>query len=786
MKNILKQNKGISLVSLSIAIIILVIVTNILVYNARDSIHIKSLTNMYNDIANLRGKISTYYSTYGEIPVKVKYEDEKVINTLEEAGVIGANDETDEFYVIELSAIDGLTLNLGKDYGIVEDEEPEVITEEDELKDIYIINKNSHNIFYAQGVSGGDGNLYYTDDKNIDKAKVDLRYVDGVKIPDGFYYCGGTKEEGIVISDMQGDDLQNTKQGNQFVWVPVENFEEFVREDFGTQNIQDSDFINTEPTEEKYYEPSANGKDETNEVEEMYKSVKEYKGFYIARFEAGNESSQTVSKKGATVYNNIKWGNSLEDETGGAVEAARGMYPSDNTQYGVTSTLCYGVQWDAVMRWISKDDELSKYLTNSTEKGNYGTGAYITTGENPQFQIKNIYDMTGNVCEWTMEDIYNSKVYRGGSYQTQYNGSDHNIARRSRGKVTEAYSDLGFRVTLYLEPEEQWSEVYNEAGTYTDEEKEEAYIPAGFKVSLSPYENKINNGLVIKNANTGDEYVWIKVPEKVLKNIEGDTNIEETLKEYTEDYRKDGYEDTWYNGCGLTEAEYNELKSKMLQSIKENSGFYIGRYEAGLDDAKTSGSETETIDSLISTNGLPKSQIGKYPYNYVTCNQAQQLASKLSEGQDYNSSLMFGIQWNLACKFIEETQAKNKNAILQNSSSWGNYSDSEFTLMNGKYNYNNLWKNISENIENVVENKIKIKSSSVICTTGASKQNKVLNIYDLSGNLWETVLAKKTSNNENGYVTNIGGSADNSGTSSVIKTNNGILDKNISFRVAIY
>ena len=51
-------------------------------------------------------------------------------------------------------------------------------------------------------------------------------------IPDGFYHVEGTTiEDGYVISDQEGDDLDNTAKGNQFVWVPVENFSEFVRRD---------------------------------------------------------------------------------------------------------------------------------------------------------------------------------------------------------------------------------------------------------------------------------------------------------------------------------------------------------------------------------------------------------------------------------------------------------------------------------------------------------------------------------------------------------------------------
>ena len=410
MKNIWKQNKGVSLVSLAVAIIILVIITNMLVYYAKDNIYIKNLTNMYNDIANLREKISNYYSIYGDIPAKVKYENTGVISNLENAKIIGVNDNIDEFYVIELSALEGLTLNLGEDFEKIKNKEVTTQEEINDLQDIYIINKNSHNIFYARGVSGGDGKYYYTDDKNVDTEKIDLRYVDGVKIPEGFYYCGGNKQEGIVISDVQGDDLENTKQGNQFVWVPVENFEEFVRQDF-REEIPNGDFITTQATNGKYYESVANGKDEGTQVEEMYKSVKTNKGFYIARFEAGETAS---SKKNVIPKTNIKWGATTQDSAQGAVELAE-KFASDQGYTSVKSILCYGVQWDAVMRTLYNGNQIEQtYLTNSSGIGNYQTSGKMQTGNNGTYQIKNIYDLAGNVKEWTMEQYGETgKVARG-------------------------------------------------------------------------------------------------------------------------------------------------------------------------------------------------------------------------------------------------------------------------------------------------------------------------------------------------------------------------------------
>ena len=287
------------------------------------------------------------------------------------------------------------------------------------------------------------GNTEYTDETGT------------AVIPEGFAVVTNpdTIENGLVISDKPNDDMNNTAGGNQFVWVPVskENFEtEFVRHDFGNQNISDTNFINTKPESSKYYETTPTSTDLTgttqttiNEAKNMYNSVKTNGGFYIGRYEAGKEGTDTlVIKKNATVYNNVKWGNSMTDETGGAVEKARGMYPGK-------STLCYGVQWDAIMRWISKDTSLVQYLKESTGKGNYGASNPIPTGSVEKYQMKKIYDMAGNVREWTMEAyITGNRVSRGGNYYDT--GSDSPVTYRNNNNPGYSNNYIGFRVALYV------------------------------------------------------------------------------------------------------------------------------------------------------------------------------------------------------------------------------------------------------------------------------------------------------------------------------------------------
>ncbi|MDD2628126.1 MAG: hypothetical protein PHR25_04440 [Clostridia bacterium] len=286
-------------------------------------------------------------------------------------------------------------------------------------------------------VIDGQGNLY--------KRTI----VEGVVIPEGFFHVGGTKAEGLVISDNVEDEGQGTThqtnaenflKGNQFVWVPVENFSEFVRYDFKSNTTLGGSYREIIPEA---------GKD--REVEKMYASVEKYKGFYVGRYEAGIAEGMTKPtssnglaladgsnlpqiKQGIDVWGNIPWGGTTsvkaydgyqgDDSANGAVKVARSVYPNNlsNTR-GVVSHLIYGVQWDAIMRWY-KNSGIN--LKNSETYGNYsdsigeastGRGELQKTGHNAAWQKKNIYDLAGNIWEWTMEAYTSlSRVNRGGHY----------------------------------------------------------------------------------------------------------------------------------------------------------------------------------------------------------------------------------------------------------------------------------------------------------------------------------------------------------------------------------
>ena len=276
---------------------------------------------------------------------------------------------------------------------------------------------------------------------------------------------------------------------------------------------------------------------------------------------------------------------------------------------------------------------------------------------------------------------------------------------------------------------------------YEDPSGEEVTIPAKCAVSQVEGENTLENGLVIIDAN-GNEWVWIEIPKSEMPegltfdNNADYTTLETALQTYAADYRG-GYVDEWYEGCGLEEAEYTTYKKGMLKSIYENGGFYIGRYEVGSFDNPVTAEDT-TRKAVV--------QKGVYPYNYVTCSQAQEISEQLTIGEK-TSSLMFGIQWDLVLKFIETKNQKNYSELRVDSSTWGNYGYSTFQLdRNSKYSI--LSKSYEIGNWNTVTNSYVKQNSGtenwVILSTGAAKRNSVLNIYDLAGNMAEWTLEQGT------------------------------------------
>ncbi len=291
-----------------------------------------------------------------------------------------------------------------------------------------------------------------------------------------------------------------------------------------------------------------------------------------------------------------------------------------------------------------------------------------------------------------------------------------------------------------------YSELYTngngetETGALPSTDETSPFLPDGATV----IESDLSEGVTIKDANN-NEWVWIVVPKSVTASATDDDQIRDALISYATDYRR-SYSDTWYEGCGLSQSEYEENYSKMLQSIKTYGGFYIGKYEVGIkeDAYRDFGSDYETEHPTTETAVI---QQNKYPYNWVTCSQAEDLAEGLATGGK-TSTLMFGIQWDLVLTYLETSGVLTYDDLVDDSGSWGNYADVQFPVSQGNkyaildqstYELSD-WKFIQESYSKPNSG----TESMVLLSTGATERNSKMNIYDLAGNVAEWTLEKTT------------------------------------------
>ncbi len=253
--------------------------------------------------------------------------------------------------------------------------------------------------------------------------------IDGVPIPDGYYYVGGTKAKGLVISDNVADkeldkskeDVRRDLAGNQWVWVPVETPSSLYttvaagQKLAGSTGVKTTKYTNSEiisgktrglPGSTDFREPDilTNDDNDTNaktagfsslanmaetmvsEYEEMIASLEKYKGFYIGRYEltANGEktgATQTCGKNG------VNWYTLYKNCTTLAVGSK------------VKTRMIWGLQWDATCKWLAT----SKFdITDSSKWGNYsnntadGHGTEQNTGFSESWKANNIYDFAGN------------------------------------------------------------------------------------------------------------------------------------------------------------------------------------------------------------------------------------------------------------------------------------------------------------------------------------------------------------------------------------------------------
>ena len=296
--------------------------------------------------------------------------------------------------------------------------------------------------------------------------------------PEGATYVEGTVDTGVVV---------NIK-GSEFVWVPVDDVVLDTSKkanlpisiEKGTSSgktytpmaVQDGsnykgllyDFLGSngylmygknsstkyQGSSSQYREPDVVSYDTgdysnkgitaerlTSEYNEMIASVLKYKGFYVARYEAGIQNNKVVFKNAKTTTG-VK-------TLGAGSSMWYGLYEKmasfAETNDKFVSSMIWGSQYDAMMNWMAKTGK----TVGSTDDKKRNNTTITGGGEKPDI-INNIYDLYGCRCEWTLEaDGTGSRGYRGGDFDASYSP-----ANRYSDIPKNPYSFNSSRATLYI------------------------------------------------------------------------------------------------------------------------------------------------------------------------------------------------------------------------------------------------------------------------------------------------------------------------------------------------
>ena len=343
----------------------------------------------------------------------------------------------------------------------------------------YAVTENGTYKFTVTGTVNGTA---YTKEVSVEvnQFKDTYEYMDKnteVTYPDGKVWV----PEGFRIADDSSDNIQGgvvieDKDGNQFVWVPVDTIDNYKRTCYRNNSLY-------------RYEQCSEDLPEDEKT-----SVEKYKGFYIGRYEAGdkesteaktlrssNDVTKTVTiKKGQAPYNYV-----TPEE---AISLAEGFAKQQKYSENIKTKLVSSYAWDTTISFIQKT--VNDYASNSPQgnymntrfeyiditgesKSTWGIGILIPTGLTTS--VCNIYDMGGNVEEWTTEKFLptgykveevpvegtedgntttSPKKYnacRGGNFgNTNPREPGGCTAGDRRWDKDEAKENIGFRVSLFL------------------------------------------------------------------------------------------------------------------------------------------------------------------------------------------------------------------------------------------------------------------------------------------------------------------------------------------------
>ncbi len=318
--------------------------------------------------------------------------------------------------------------------------------------------------------------------KKMEKnTKLQDAYGNSITVPAGFKILPHNESSttGIVTYTYSGNKIsavqdgiviENETDGNQFVWVPVGTIK---NKDNKTNTItlgryEDFTMTNGKVAEGQPVQSAENYKQETlirstfkevatadstvkntiaRDLETFITTTLKNGGYYIARYEASGTAEKVESK-----YDKGQIGNLAQPA---AATASREMYGVVNDEKGqllYASDLVNSYAWDTAIIFIqtySDNEKASSYATQNKSTGLENTGI-----NNDRYC--NIWDMSGNLHEWTTESTTNPDyedfppcVERGGVYGLGSGSPEEDTSYRYYESI-DYFSFDGFRVLLYV------------------------------------------------------------------------------------------------------------------------------------------------------------------------------------------------------------------------------------------------------------------------------------------------------------------------------------------------
>lgn len=212
-------------------------------------------------------------------------------------------------------------------------------------------------------------------------------------------------------------------------------------------------------------------------------------------------------------------------------------------------------------------------------------------------------------------------------------------------------------------------------------------------------EQVIRTGLVVIGPD-GSEFVWIPATQTPLAQRDFGSYFSggDTIS---------GYRD---------ETELESYKA-MSDSVEQYGGFYMGRYEASF------GGGSDLSDMVPASRRVTTNEAGRIWVQFSPQNTVSVCENLYADNDTVQGFFPWGVNWDTTLQWLIDSGCKTEREVASDSTSWGNYSNDDFSL-NASGRYTGAWENAKAN-----------------------------NIYDLAGNNWEWTRERCGSN----YVMRGGG-----------------------------